>query len=92
LEQLPPLNYNVFVYLISFFREVLKHHESNRLNTDKLATICCKTLLAGNEVSWGSGEDGAGAGPAGGGKGGGEDQRLESMQLVFQHFLTTSVF
>ena len=92
LEQLPPLNYNVFVYLISFFREVLKHHESNRLNTDKLATICCKTLLAGNEVSWGSGEDGAGAGPAGGGKGGGEDQRLQSMQLVFQHFLTTSVF
>jgi len=92
LEQLPPVNYNVFVYLISFFREVLKHHESNRLNTDKLATICCKTLLAGNEVSWGGGEDGAGAGPAGGWKGGGEDQRLQSMQLVFQHFLTTSVF
>jgi len=90
LEQLPPLNYNVFVYLISFFREVLKYHESNRLNTDKLATICCKTLVAGNGLSWGSGEDAAAGGVLD--KGGGEDQRLESMHFVFQHFLTTSVF
>lgn len=86
LEQLPALNYNVFVYVVSFFREVLKHHESNRLNTEKLATICCKTLLPVGEISWGSGEEGGG----GGGKG--EDQRLQSMQFVFQHFLTTSVF
>ena len=87
LEQLPPLNYNVFVYLVSFFREVLKHHESNRLNTEKLATICCKTLLSANEVSWGGSDEGG----AGSSKGG-EDQRLQSMQFVFQHFLTTCVF
>ena len=86
LEQLPPLNYNVFVYLVSFFREVLKHHEANRLNTEKLATICCKALLPLGEVSWGAEEGG------GSPKGGGEDLRLQGMQTVFQHFLTTNSF
>ena len=91
LEQLPALNYNVLVYVVSFLREVLRHHEANRLNTDKLATICCKTLLpTGEGAAWGAEEEG-GAGV--GGKGGkGEDQRLQSMQYVFAHFLTTQVF
>ena len=57
LEQLPPLNYNVFVYLISFFREVLKHHESNRLNTGKLAVICCNVLLPQAESGGGISEE-----------------------------------
>lgn len=30
LEDLPPLNYNVFVYLVSFFREVLAEESYNR--------------------------------------------------------------
>lgn len=39
LEQLPPLNYNVFVYLISFERELLKHEEDNSLNAQRMAAI-----------------------------------------------------
>lgn len=93
LEQLPPLNYNVLVYVVSFLREVLRHHEANRLNTDKLATLCCKTLLpAGEGFAWGAEEEGGGGAGGGKGKGGGEDQRLQSMQYVFAHFLTTQVF
>lgn len=76
LEQLPPLNYNVFVYLISFFREALKHHESNRLNTGKLVVICSNVLLAPEE---GGIEEGSK-----------EDQRRQNMQAVFTHFLVTS--
>jgi inositol polyphosphate 5-phosphatase INPP5B/F len=79
LEQLPPLNYNVFVYLVSFFREVLKHHEHNRLNTDKLAGICCNVLLPIEERG-GASEEGSK-----------EDQRRQSMQFIFSHFLTTPV-
>lgn len=30
LEQLPPLNYNLFVYLMSFERELLKYEAENR--------------------------------------------------------------
>ena len=30
LEQLPPLHYNLFVYLMSFERELLKHEAENR--------------------------------------------------------------
>lgn len=87
LEQLPPLNYNVFVYLMSFFREVLKHHETNRLNTGKVAVICCNVMLPPGERAAGLSavsEDG----PSGGGK---EDQRLSSMQSIFIHFLTTQI-
>jgi hypothetical protein len=39
LEQLPPLNYNVFVYLISFERELLKYEEDNSLNAQRMAAI-----------------------------------------------------
>ena len=40
LEHLPPLNYNVFVYVVSFFREVLASQDFNRLTPDKVASIC----------------------------------------------------
>lgn len=30
LEELPPLNYNVFVYVLSFLREVLAESNYNR--------------------------------------------------------------
>ena len=45
LEQLPPVNYNVFVYMISFFREVLLHSEANRLTPAKLAVVCCNCMV-----------------------------------------------
>lgn len=89
LELLPPLNYNIFVYLISFFREVLKYHESNRLNTEKLATICSKTFLPCNELHWGDSVEVASGPVVGKGE---EHQRLQSMQVIFHYFLTTSVF
>jgi inositol polyphosphate 5-phosphatase INPP5B/F len=44
LEELPPIHYNVFVYIISFFREVLQHREVNQLNAAKLARIACACL------------------------------------------------
>ena len=49
LEELPPIHYNVFVYIISFFRECLLHSETNKLNAPKLARICssCLTKVAG---------------------------------------------
>mmetsp|Transcript_32528 Transcript_32528/g.78943 ORF Transcript_32528/g.78943 Transcript_32528/m.78943 type:complete len:811 (+) Transcript_32528:49-2481(+) len=42
LEELPPIHYNVLVYIISFFREVLLHSEKNHLTAAKLAHICLK--------------------------------------------------
>lgn len=33
LEELPPLNYNVFVYVLSFLREVLAELNYNRYNS-----------------------------------------------------------
>jgi phosphatidylinositol-bisphosphatase len=40
LEDLSPIHYNVFVYIISFFREVLNLREQNKLSAAKLARIC----------------------------------------------------
>jgi phosphatidylinositol-bisphosphatase len=42
LEDLPPVHYNVFVYVISFFREVLLYREHNSLTAAKLARLLCK--------------------------------------------------
>jgi len=42
LEDLPPINYNVFIYVISFFREVLLYREENQLTAAKLARVCVK--------------------------------------------------
>jgi phosphatidylinositol-bisphosphatase len=44
LEELPPIHYNVFVYVISFFREVLLFGQSNHLTAQKLARVCCNCL------------------------------------------------
>jgi len=40
LDALPPLSYNVFVYMISFLREVLAQQGYNRTSADKLALVC----------------------------------------------------
>lgn len=75
MELLPPINYNVFVYIISFFRELLLYTESNRLTATKLAIVCCnsmvKTDAAENEER--------------------ELQRKHSLQHVISHFLTTAM-
>jgi inositol polyphosphate 5-phosphatase INPP5B/F len=42
LEDLPPVHYNVLVYIMSFFREVLLFREGNGLTAAKLSRICCK--------------------------------------------------
>lgn len=42
LEDLPPIHYNVFIYAISFFREVLLYREHNHLTAAKLARVCVK--------------------------------------------------
>lgn len=45
LEQLPAMNYNVFVYIISFLRELLKQSDSNRLKPADLALVFSGCLI-----------------------------------------------
>jgi inositol polyphosphate 5-phosphatase INPP5B/F len=47
LEKLPPIHYNVFVYVISFFREVLQLTDHNLLTAAKVARICCSCMAPG---------------------------------------------
>ena len=42
LEVLTPVHYNVLVYVMSFFREVLLYKDSNGLTAAKIARICCQ--------------------------------------------------
>lgn len=42
LEDLPPIHYNVFIYIISFFRELLLYREHNHLTAAALSRICVK--------------------------------------------------
>ena len=75
LELLPPVNYNVFVYMISFFRELLLHTEVNRLNSTKIAVVCCNCMVKTDSED--SDER--------------ELQGKHSLQLVINHFLTTAM-
>ena len=45
LDNLPPLNYNVFVYLLSFLQLVLSHREYNRTTPTGLATVMVECLM-----------------------------------------------
>lgn len=48
LEELPPIHYNVFVYVISFFREVLQQRsDHNQLTAAKLARLACSCMAQG---------------------------------------------
>lgn len=42
LEVLTPVHYNVLVYAMSFFREVLLYKDKNGLTAAKVARICCE--------------------------------------------------
>lgn len=74
LEELPPIHYNVFVYVISFFREVLLHMERNGLSATALARICCKCMAPGTELDNSSASM----------------QRRTGMQLIILHLLEAS--
>lgn len=51
LEELAPIHYNVFVYVISFFREVLAQKQRNLITAAKLARICSTCLCETHDVS-----------------------------------------
>jgi len=74
LEELPPVHYNVFVYVISFFREVLHHKERNLLSAAKVARICCRCLAPGTELDSSSASM----------------LKRDGMQLIMLHLLETS--
>lgn len=76
LEDMPPIQYNVFIYMISFFREVLLHRQRNRLSPAKIARICCTCLVSAQ----GNGDEGASSLP----------QRRGNMQQIMLHFLETN--
>jgi phosphatidylinositol-bisphosphatase len=44
LESLPPMNYNLFIYILSFFRELLAESDYNRLIVTHLASICINVM------------------------------------------------
>lgn len=85
LEELPPIHYNVFVYLMSFFREALLYKDKNLLSAAKLARICTNCMVLG-ALSHGVGsnhllpaEETASS-----------ITRRAGMQLIMLHFLETS--
>mmetsp|Transcript_4945 Transcript_4945/g.5126 ORF Transcript_4945/g.5126 Transcript_4945/m.5126 type:complete len:284 (-) Transcript_4945:639-1490(-) len=79
LEELPPIHYNVFVYLVSFFREALLYKDSNLLSAAKLARICTNCMVLGVGAGAGSLEETASS-----------ITRRAGMQLIMLHFLETS--
>lgn len=77
LEDMPPIQYNVFIYIVSFFREVLLHRERNKLSPAKIARICCSCLVSS---SLGSPDESTGS----------LHQRKGNMQQLMLHFLETN--
>lgn len=77
LEDMPPIQYNVFIYIVSFFREVLHHREQNKLSPAKIARICCSCLVSSSQ---GIVEESAGS----------MHQRKGNMQQLMLHFLETN--
>lgn len=74
LEELPPIHYNVFVYVISFFRETLLYRQRNQLTAAKLARICCDCLAPVRNQDTSSASM----------------QKRTGMQLILLHLLETS--
>ncbi len=44
LEELPPVNYNTFVYILSFLREVVAEESYNRTSPSLLAAVCVANM------------------------------------------------
>ena len=74
LEDLPPVHYNIFVYVISFFREVLVHRHQNLLSAAKIARVCCSAMAPGLDLD----------------SSGGSASKRHGMQLIILHLLETS--
>ena len=74
LEDLTPIHYNTFVYIISFFRQVLSHRNQNGLSAAKAARICCRCLAPGHGLD-NSAES---------------LKKRNGVQLLMMHFLQTS--
>lgn len=74
LEDLPPVHYNIFVYIISFFREVLAHRQRNLLSAAKIARVCCDAMAPGDDL------DTSNASVA----------KRHNMQLILLHLLETN--
>ena len=51
LDELPPIHYNVFVYIVSLFRKALVHRQNNQLTSAKAARIICDCLAPTNMES-----------------------------------------
>lgn len=51
LDALPPVRFNVLIYLVSFLKEVLKHAGSNKLTPEKLAFVFSRCLVSQYRVS-----------------------------------------
>jgi len=77
LEDMLPVPYNVFIYIISFFREVLLHRQRNRLSPAKVARILCNCLVSSPQ---GNAEESASS----------SNQRRGNMQQLMLHFLETN--
>lgn len=74
LEELPPVHYNVFVYVISFFREALLCRDRNKLSAAKVARICCSCMAPGTGLDNSTGSL----------------QKRKGMELIMHHLLETS--
>ena len=74
LEDLTPIHYNTFVYVISFFRQVLTMRNHNGLSAAKAARICCRCMAPGH------GLDNSAA----------SLQKRNGVQILMMHFLETS--
>lgn len=51
LDGLPPVRFNVMVYLVSFLKEILKHLSANKLTPEKLAFVFSRCLVSQCRVS-----------------------------------------
>lgn len=74
LEELPPIHYNIFVYVTSFFREVLQVRDQNQLTAAKVARVCCTAMAPGSSLD----DSGSGA------------ERRRACQLILGHLLETN--
>jgi hypothetical protein len=51
IYELPKENAQTFVYLISFFREMLACSEKNKLTPEKISEIICECLIGEDKMS-----------------------------------------
>ena len=75
LEDLTPIHYNTFVYVVSFFRQVLTARNANGLSAAKAARICCRCLAPGHGLDTNAAAS---------------LQKRNGIQKLMMHFIETS--